>query len=113
MTHPDEEKPSSVYNFGEHRIMPSQNEDQSASLYDHRTNGLVSQAENNENCDKVDHNILNSKSFSINVENEKQSLKETVHINTRGTCIESLGFHVKKSELTIAKEQTTRSDKVC
>lgn len=111
VAHPDDDDKSPSHNFGDHNILPS-SISLDESLQGPPTIGPVSQAENEKKCEQLDCNILDSRQhFSKGIQDvTKHSANVSYNVNT---CTGLFGVDTNKAEMTIAKEQTAREDKVC
>ena len=116
VTNPVDNTESRDHNFGDHTILPSNTEESLAAPLqsnENIANRPVSQPVNEKKCETVDHNILsNSIEFKFGMQDT------TEHYSTTGLPkfnMNSGGFlyNAQHSKLTVAKEQSTRADKVC
>lgn len=116
VTNPVDNAESRSHNFGDHAILPSTTEAESlaASLQSNENipNGPVSHPVNENKCETVDHNILsNSQEFKFGMQDTTEHLTTVLsklNMNSGG-----FAFNAQHSELTVAKEQSTRAEKVC
>ena len=116
VTNPVDNAESRSHNFGDHAILPSTTEAESlaASLQSNENipNGPVSHPVNENKCETVDHNILsNSQEFTFGMQDTTEHLTTVLsklNMNSGG-----FAFNAQHSELTVAKEQSTRAEKVC
>lgn len=115
VTNPVDNAESRHHNFGDHTILPTNTEESlAASLQSNEnvSNGPVSHPVNEKKCETVDHNVLsNSKEF-------KFCMQESIGHSSTGVPtfdMSSRGFiiNAEHSDLTAAKEQSTRAEKVC
>lgn len=108
VTQPDDDGACDAHNPGDHNILPPTSEDpETNSFRSSQSNGPVSQAMDDSNCETRDHHILSdSKDFKINVQDTTDATQ--ARKSTKG----AFELYTKPSELTVAKEKN-RPDKVC
>lgn len=115
VTNPVDNAESRHHNFGDHTILPTNTEESlAASLQSNEnvSNGPVSHPVNEKKCETVDHNVLsNSKEFKFGMQESighSSTGVPTFNMSSRGFIV-----NAEHSDLTAAKEQSTRAEKVC